>query len=232
MHVLIIEDEARIARRIQRMVSSIFGNEIEQIQLCESLDEGQKYIKEHSIDLLFLDLNLNGLDGFDVLESVVAESFHTIIISAYKEKAIRAFEYGVLDFVPKPFDEARLAKACSRIQRKDDDDKNIKFLAVKKRGKQTLINIADIKYIKGAGIYTELCLQDGSIEIHNKSLENLTVLLPDHFERIHKSYLAKMTEAKEITVEPGSKYHLVMSDGERLPIGRTRYKDLKERWFS
>ncbi len=232
MHILIIEDEARIARRIQRMLQSIFGNEISKIHICEALDKGHEYIATESVDLLFLDLNLNGLNGFDILESVVAESFHTIIVSAYKERAITAFEYGVLDFVPKPFDEARLAKACQRIQKKEEGEKGLRFLAVKKRGKRALINISDIKYIKGAGIYTELFLKNGKKEIHNKSLENLTMILPDSFERIHKSYVAEMKDAKEIIVEPGSKYFLAMADGERLPIGRTRYKELKERWFS
>ena len=104
------------------------------------------------------------------MESVVAEPFHTIIISAYKDKAITAFEYGVLDFVPKPFDEERLSKACQRITSKKEVDTGIKFLAIKKRGKRFLINIEDIKYIKGAGIYTELYLKNGTKEIHNKTL--------------------------------------------------------------
>lgn len=232
MKILIIEDEARIAKRIERMIKNIFAGEITSLQLADSLETGKDFISKNEIDLLCLDLNLNGADGFDVLESVVAESFHTIIISAYKEKALRAFEYGVLDFVPKPFDEARLAKACGRIRAKNSEETGIKFLAIKKKGKRLLIPIEQIKYIKGAGIYTELYLKNGKKEIHNKTLENLTSILPQSFERIHKSYLVEMTQAKEISVEPGSKYNLVMQDGERLPIGRTRYKEIKERWFS
>lgn len=232
MNILIIEDEARIARRIERMIQRIFGNEITSLQLCDSLDSGQKVIAYNEIDLLFLDLNLNGENGFDILESVVAESFHTIIISAYKDRAITAFEYGVLDFVPKPFDEERLAKACQRISAKKEVDTGIKFLAVKKRGKRFLINIDDIKYIKGAGIYTELFLKNGNKEVHNKSLENLSLLLPDTFERIHKSYLVEMTAAQQIIIEPGSKYTLELEGEERLPIGRTKYKALKTKWFS
>jgi len=232
LKILIIEDEARIARRIERMIRSIFGSEITDLQVSDSLEKGQAVIAENNIDLLFLDLNLNGKDGFDVLESVVAEPFHTIIISAYKDRAITAFEYGVLDFVAKPFDEERLTKACQRITAKRSESAGIKFLAIKKRGKRSLIKIEDIKYIKGAGIYTELFLRDGGKEIHNKSLENLDMLLPDSFERIHKSYLVEMTSAKMIIVEPGSKYSLEMQNGERLPIGRTRYKGLQEKWFS
>jgi len=231
MNILIIEDEARIARRIERMVRNIFANKITSLQVCDSLTSGQGIIAQNNIDLLFLDLNLNGENGFDILESVVTEAFHTIIISAYKDRAITAFEYGVLDFVPKPFDEERLAKACQRISTKRTAN-GLKFLAIKKRGKRFLINIEDIKYIKGAGIYTELYLKNGTKEIHNKSLENLSLLLPDSFERIHKSYLVKMTAAQQIIIEPGSKYSLELEDNERLPIGRTKYKMLKGKWFS
>lgn len=232
MKILIIEDEARIARRLERMIRSILGGEVEDISICDSLDEGQATIEKQAIDLLFLDLNLNGENGFEVLQAVVAESFHTIVVSAYKDRAIEAFEYGVLDFVPKPFDELRLAKACQRIRLRQKEQEGLKFLAIKKKGKRFLVNISDIKYIKGAGIYTELFLKNGHKEMHNKSLENLMLLLPDSFERIHKSYVVEMKAAQEIVIEPGSKYSLRMHNGEQLPIGRTRYKMLQEKWFS
>ena len=87
-------------------------------------------------------------------------------------------------------------------------------------------------YIQGAGVYTELHLKDGSTAIHNKTLEHLQQLLPPHYDRIHKSYLVSMNEAREIEIEPGSKYSLRLNNEECVPIGRTRYKDLKAKWFS
>ena len=65
----------------------------------------------------------------------------------------------------------------------------------------------------------------------NKTLENLELLLPEHFVRIHKSYLVSMQEAREIVIEPGSKYSLRLNNQVLLPIGRTRYKEIKKRWF-
>ena len=232
MKILIIEDEARIARRIERMLSDIFKEKDISIQAADSLEEGLDVIKKTKFDLLFLDLNLNGKDGFDILESVVSESFHTIIVSAYKDKAIRAFEYGVLDFVPKPFDEDRLAKACQRITQKSIESNQLKYLAIRKKGRQRLIKVEDILYVKGAGVYTEMFLKDSTKEIHSKSLENLKMILPEHFERIHKSYIADMNQAKRIITEPGSKYSLELQTGAILPVGRTRIKELTSRWFS
>ena len=232
MNILIIEDEARIARRIERLLRTILRDEISALHHCDSLTAGQQFVQQHPVDLLFLDLNLNGEDGFEVLEAVVAESFHTIIISAYRDQALRAFEYGVLDFVPKPFSEERLAQACQRLRQHQANSKVLRYLAIRKKGRRLLVPIEEVNYIQGAGVYTELHLKDGSTAIHNKTLEQLQQLLPPHYERIHKSYLVSMHEAREIVIEPGSKYSLRLHNEKCLPIGRTRYKDLKAKWFA
>ncbi len=231
MNILIVEDESRIAKRIERMTRDILGDTLQSIQYSNTLQEAVKIVENNTLDLILLDLNLNGNNGFDLLTTAVSSSFHTIIISAYKEQAITAFEYGVLDFVPKPFNQERLAKAFHRIHTKDTAKANaIKFLAVKKRHKVQLIPIENVVYIKGAGVYTELYLTDGKKELHDKSLEKLEQLLAPSFERIHKSYLVKMTEIAKISVASGSKYIAELKNGERIPIGRTKYKDLKVKW--
>lgn len=229
MRILIIEDEARIARRLERMATNFFEQN-SLITLCDSVGKGLDHLENNNIDLLLLDLNLNGENGFDVLESVVSKSFHTIIVSAYTDKAIKAFEYGVLDFVPKPFDEIRLGQAFKRIANATKTtDEALKFLAVKKSGTIKLIDIDDLLYIKGAGIYSELYLKNGGRELHDKSLENLAQLLPSTYERIHKSYIVSLALAEKIVIESGSKYNLLLKSGELLPIGRSRYADLKEK---
>jgi len=229
MKILIIEDEARIAKRIERMTRDFFDKEV-QILLCDSLENGLNTIDQNTIDLLLLDLNLNGEDGFDVLQNVVAKSFQTIIISAYTDKAITAFNYGVLDFVPKPFDQNRLEQAFMRFTTSEKQPNgDIQFLAVKKAKTIKLISIKDIRYIKGAGIYTELHLSDGRIELHDKSLESLEKLLPQMFERIHKSYILCWNEADKLVVEAGGRYNMLLKNGELLPVGRSKYKEIKHK---
>ena len=117
MRILIVEDESSIAQRIQRMVAEATKQKAV-IKMAYTVDQASLYLKENVIDLLLLDLNLNGKSGFELLQQAVAGSFHTIIISAYKEKAIEAFEYGVLDFVSKPFTQERLQKAIERFEQK------------------------------------------------------------------------------------------------------------------
>ncbi len=229
MKILIIEDEARIAKRIERMTRDFFDKEV-LILLCDSLENGLLAIEQNSIDLLLLDLNLNGEDGFEILQTFVAGPFQTIIISAYTDKAITAFNYGVLDFVPKPFDQNRLAQAFTRYATSGKQSgNNLRFLAVRKAKTFRLVPINEIIYIKGAGIYTELHLSNGKIELHDKSLEALEKLLPETFERIHKSYILCWDHADKIVVEAGGKYSIQLKSGELLPIGRSKYKEIKEK---
>ena len=93
-----------------------------------------------------------------------------------------------------------------------------------------MLAVEQLLYIKGAGIYSELFFKDGSKEIHNKNLDKLSQLLPVYFDRIHKSYIINNLEIKEIRVEAGSKYILVLRKEIRVPISRSKYKSLREKW--
>ena len=230
MRILIIEDEARIARRLERMTTNFFEHNLVSIIVCDSLGKGLSYIAKNTIDVLLLDLNLNGENGFNVLEKVVAGAFHTIIVSANTDKAILAYQYGVIDFVAKPFDQERLDLAFTRLKTVAVKTENeMKFLAVKKSGGVSLIAIDDLVYIKGAGIYSELHLKNGKQELHDKSLEKLEQLLSHSFDRVHKSYLVPLNQAERIMVQSGSKYSLLLKNGELIPVGRSRYKELKHK---
>ncbi len=229
MKIMIVEDEFPIAQLIQKHVREILGPQITQLVAFSSLNQALEHLKLHPIDLLLLDLNLNGKNGFEILQSLVAESFHTIIISAYRDRALEAFEYGVLDFVPKPFNKARLEKAFERLQ--TEVRVETKFLAIKHQGRIQLIPIEEIVYVQGAGNYSEIYLHDGRKLLHDKALDKLLQVLPTGFERIHKSYVVKMTEMQTVQIHQGSKYEMVLKNGVVLPIGRTRYKALKAQWI-
>lgn len=230
MNILIIEDEARIAKRLARMTKAYFEQQLS-LTVCDTLAKGLAHIEQSPVDLLLLDLNLNGENGFEVLEAIVARSFHTIIVSAYTDKAITAFAHGVLDFVPKPFDESRLFQAFGRLINKNDIPKSsLKYLAVRKGGMIKMIEAAQVSYIKGAGIYSELHLQDKRQELHDKSLDALEQLLPvGDFIRIHRSYIVNLQQAEKLVIAAGGKYAVQLHNGEQLPVGRSRYKEMRGR---
>ena len=228
MRVLIVEDEPVIARRLERILRELWDERITLLKTVHRLDEARVYLTTTPIDVLFLDLNLYGKDGFDLLKTAVAGSFQTVIVSAHTDQAIRAFEYGVFDFIGKPFSVERLEKTFDRL---DDAqhraDYGAKYLSVRKGGGVKLILVDEVVYIKGAGSYAEIVLRGGARHLHDKSLDQLFALLPPVFERIHRSYLVKMTEVARLMVREGSRYSVVLHSGEKLPVGRTRYKDIR-----
>lgn len=227
LNILIVEDERVAARRIERLVRDILGEKVTTIVLVETLNDAEIYLKKKQIDLLFLDLNLNGENGFELLKKVVSESFQTIVVSANIDRAIEAYEYGVLDFIPKPFDMNRMVKALERLELTSKDSQHsANVLVVKNHGRLQLIPIGKVHFIKGAGDYSEIHLHDGTNHLHSKSLEALGHLLPDNFVRIHKSYIADLKQITNLHIHGGGKYECELLDGTKLPVSRTRYKEL------
>lgn len=230
MRVLIVEDEPLIAQRLERFCREILGDKLETLRIASILSEASARLDESPIDLLLLDLNLHGHDGMELLRATVAGSFHTIIVSANTEQALRAFEFGVIDFVPKPFSKERLAQALARVTDRNGRAAGAAtFLAVKKYGKVELVEIERVLYLEGAGAYATIVLDNGKREPHDKTLEKLHALLPAGFERIHKSFVVRWSAVKALHAHEGSHYEVELRNGIRLPVGRTRYKELREK---
>jgi DNA-binding LytR/AlgR family response regulator len=165
-----------------------------------------------------------------LLVSSVAGSFHTIIISGNTEHALRAFDHGVIDFVAKPFTEERFAQALRRVTDPEGRAPGAaRCLAVRKRGRIELVPVADVLYVQGADDYTELVLGSGRRELHDKTLDRLQAILPVGFERIHKSFLVRLSEIVSIHSLEGSRWEAELKNGVRLPVGRTHHREIKAR---
>jgi two-component system, LytTR family, response regulator LytT len=229
MRILIVEDEPVVARRVEQFCQRIIGDRLEWLRVAETFEAAQATLAESPIDVLLLDLNLPGSDGMSLLEAKVAGSFHTIIISACTDNALRAFEYGVIDFVAKPFTEARLAEALARATEPGVHAAHAaKHLAIRKMGRVELVAVEDVIYIQGADDCSEVVLASGRRELHDKTLEKLQSLLPPVFERIHKSYLVRWSAVRALHVREGSRYAAELKNGVLLPVSRLRYKDLRQ----
>ena len=226
MRILIVEDEALIAQRIERLIREILGASLRQVVVKPTIESARTHLREHPLDVLILDLNLNGKNGFELLTAAVSGAFQTFVISAYTDRAVEAYEYGVLDFIAKPFNKQRLQKAFDRYDNQHYRAAYpIQFLAVRKNQQLQLLNISDIAYLRGAGNYAELHLTDGRTALHDKSLRHLIPLLPAHFERIHKSFIVNFKCVEAIT----NQYEIRLHGGTRIPISRSKYKALKDR---
>lgn len=229
MRILIAEDEPVIAQRIERLTKEILGDRIISIKKCGTTEECLSYLMVHQINLLFLDLNLKGKDGFDLLEEKTAGSFYTVIISAYSNRAIQAFNYPVIDFIEKPFDKSRLEKTFERLKNFESKHNfTTNFISLKKESEIKLIPIDEIVYLKGAGVYSELFLASDKKELHPQNLEKIDLLLPASFVRIHKSYIVNFQFVESITLHGGSKYSMILKNGVELPVSRSKYQELKK----
>ena len=231
MRVVIVEDEAMVARRVEDMVKSVLDKKLTSITVKKTLKEAENYLFENPVDVLLLDLNLNGRDGFDLLKLAVSGSFHTIIVSAYIDRAIEAFDYGVLDFVGKPFTEERMKQAFDRYFDVDRKSSYLtKYLSIRSTGRLKIIPVDDILYLKGAGVYVEIFTKTNGRELHDKTLEKLQHILPNNFLRIHKSYIVNLSELKQIHAANYNKIECELQNDEKIPVSRSRYKEIKDQF--
>ncbi|KAB1159380.1 response regulator [Tenacibaculum aiptasiae] len=222
MKVLIVEDITLVAYYIVDLTKKHLPNS--KITVSHSLKDAQYYIKEEIYDLLLLDLNLNGKSGFTLLKSVMAESFQTIIITANRENAVTAFDYGVLDFISKPIIETRFKAAIDRfLNNSSSYRENLKYLSIKVKNIIKLIDIENIEFIKACGNYSEISTNDNNKHLHDKNLEKLTKILPDSFIRIHRSYVVKKSKIKNIIKHGGGKYSIELNTGNTVALSRTIY---------
>ena len=231
MHVLVVEDEMLIARRIERMIRDILGDRLQSIQCVPDMQSAVTQLEAGEITLMLLDLNLSGRDGFDILRRALAESFHTIVISANTDRAIEAFELGVLDFVPKPFTVERLAKALGRIDVRSTEDRRTRFLAVSLAGKVDLLPIESVIAIHGDDDYSSIETLEGRRHLHKKTLTSLETVLPPQFERVHRSHIVNITHAQRIVLQNAGGRAIQLTNGTVVPIGRSYAKRFADRFI-
>src|SRR5262245_16102148 len=116
MNILILEDEIVAARRLERLTRRILSDDVEHLAVAHGLSDALRLLAGKRFDLILLDLNLSGEDGFDLLAEDVGAA-QIIVVSAHPDRAIEAFHHDVLDFVPKPVMDARLRQAINRVRR-------------------------------------------------------------------------------------------------------------------
>ncbi|HEX2060566.1 MAG TPA: LytTR family DNA-binding domain-containing protein [Thermoanaerobaculia bacterium] len=221
MRIAIVEDEAVVARRLERMVRALSG--ASDVCVASSLDAALSLMRSQQIELLFLDLNLNGRDGFRLLEEAAAAPFQTVVVSAHHEQALRAFEYGVTDFVAKPWSEERLRLALDRVATRVPQ-RRATTIVVRKGRELRSIAASEIIYVRGADDYSELHLADGSVHLHEKTLSALESLLPPSFVRVHRSYIANFARVRGLRATA-----IVMHDDTLVPVGRVYREAVRAR---
>lgn len=231
MRVLIVEDEPPIAEYIEAGVRSILGSSLRSIHTALSLGDAASFLSRNVVDLCLLDLNLSGEDGFDLLRQALSGPFLTVVISAYTDRALEAFEYGVVDFLPKPFPMERLRRALEKILSRTPQPGQARYLIARKQNRNVLVPVDEILFLKAVRYLVEAHKADGRVELLEKPLAALEWILPEHFVRVHRSWTVNLNHVASFEHVGGNAYLVRLKDGTTLPLSRTRYPLLCRKFF-
>jgi len=237
---LIVDDE-ELARKLLREMLTCHP-EIEIAAECGNGMEAVKAAAEHKPDLLFLDVQMPKLTGFDVLELIEREKVGVIFVTAYDQYAMKAFEVHAVDYLLKPFSRERFEAALERAKhqkpKKDLDAAELaasarptgeyaERIVVKDGTKVTLIPVPKLDYAEALDDYVSL-VSEGKKHLKQQTISGLEMALdPKLFVRIHRSYLVNLERVTRIEPYGKDSKIAILNNGVRLPVSRTGYERLK-----
>jgi len=239
MKAIIIDDEP-LARSLVKEYLQPYKT-IELVQECNDGFEGVKAINQHQPDLIFLDIQMPKINGFEMLE-LIENPPHVIFTTAFEEFAIKAFETHAVDYLLKPFSKDRFDKAIQKLlQQKGNAQQTQAVLesaahspaqsdriVVKDGGKIRIIPISQIQYLEAADDYVKIFTADGSF-LKKKTMQYFEQLLqPSQFIRVHRSYIINVQLITRIDPHEKDSHLLLLTTGARLPVSKAGYYKLKE----
>jgi two-component system, LytTR family, response regulator len=233
IRALVVDDELLARRNVTVLLRGDPG--IASIEECSSGVAAIEAIRRSKPDLVFLDVQMPECDGFDVLELLGSDVPPVIIfVTAHDEYALRAFEAGALDYLLKPFDDARFARALHRAKDKLAQQmplprQSARRLDVRTPGQLLFLDVADIDWIESASYYA--CLHVGSeTHIIRRTLAELERDLGEEsFIRIHRSIIVNLERIQGLELQSGGDYEVLLKAGARLRLSRRFRKRLIER---
>ncbi len=220
---LIVDDEP-IAQNIVKGYIADTPN-LEVIGICDNAMEALKILQEHTVDILFLDIEMPKITGLSFLKTL-SHPPATIITTAYREFALEGYELDVVDYLLKPFSFERFLKAVNKVSCKNEasqytkqkiSSKTYEYFKIDR--KNVKVNYNDIMYIEGLSNYVKIHLQTKHLVVYHKLIDLEKILPVNQFVRIHKSYIISIDKIKAY----GNDYVEVLD--QQLSIGNT-YKDV------
>jgi two-component system LytT family response regulator len=240
IRAVIVDDEELARQYVREML--LPHPEIDVVAECANGFEAVKAVAELNPDLLFLDVQMPKLDGFEVLE-LIGPEFAVVFTTAYDQYALRAFEVHAVDYLLKPFNaerfEAALGRAKERLGQKMPSPAELAAAArppaeylerivVRDGPKVDIIPVDKLEYAEAQDDYVLLRSQ-GRNHLKQETISNLESSLdPERFVRIHRSYIVNLERIAKIEPYTKDSRVAVLADGAKLPVSRTGYARLKE----
>ena len=243
IRVVIIDDEYLAREIIRTYLNS--DDEIEVVGECENGFEGFKLINEVKPDLIFLDVMMPKLNGFELLE-LLDDPPVVIFSTAYDEYAIQAFEKNAIDYLLKPYSIARFNESITKVKMKFSTQTTVSTntklsdpeghfqqeklvrVAVKTGNRIQIISVDDINYIEAMDDYVKIHTSQGAF-LKQKTMKFYeSHLPPDDFVRIHRSYIVKIKAISKLELLGKDSHVVQLLGGNQLPVSRSGYSRLKQ----
>jgi len=237
----VIVDDEELARRVLRELLRAH-NEVEVVAECANGFEAVKAVAELKPDLLFLDVQMPKLDGFEVLE-LIAEGPAVIFVTAYDQYALRAFEAHAVDYLLKPFGADRLKVALERTKERlggglpppaelaaaaRPPAQYLERIVVKDGSRVHIIPVSKLDYAEAQDDYVALAVE-GKKHLKQQTLSNLEKALdPERFLRIHRSYIVNLDRLGKVEPYGKDTHVVILTTGAQLPVSRSGYARLRE----
>jgi two-component system LytT family response regulator len=240
----IVVDDEELARALLR--EYLAGEEdIEIVAECRNGFDAVKAVSEHQPDLLFLDVQMPKLDGFEVLE-LIGNEVSVVFVTAYDQYAMKAFDASAIDYLLKPFDLARfkaaLAKVRQRIAARTPSDLNASELreratapgqypqriVVRDGAQLHVIPVGQLDYAEAQDDYVALHTR-GKTHLKQQTITSIERALdPERFVRVHRSFLVNLERIAKVEPYTKDTRLAVLADGSKIPVSRSGYLRLKE----
>jgi two-component system LytT family response regulator len=244
VRVVIVDDEPlarqHVADRLRHEenveIVGEAGNGVEAVEVIRSLRP----------DIVFLDVQMPGLDGLDVVDSIGPDEMPaTVFTTAYDQYALQAFDRAAVDYLLKPFDDERFSQAFRRARKAHDANRLRALLeedrasgkpgdfaeriAVESRGQTRFVDVAKIEYITASGPYAELHVGERTYAIRERMQALEERLDPEIFMRVHRSVIVRLDLVDALLRAPGGDYAVRLKDGTKLSVSRARRDELASR---
>ncbi len=244
MKAILIDDEKNALTSLLYEIEN-HCPEVEVVAQCNGGKEGLLAINKYQPDIVFLDIDMPYINGFEMLEMIPEVNFATIFTTAHDKYAIQAFKISAVDYLMKPINRQELIEAVSKVKSRKESENNqdkINFLieqmqaiesdAVKKIAFPVFegvefVKLSDINYCKGENNYTHVYLTDGTDLFISKTLRFVEEMLCDyHFYRVHNSYIINLDYVQKFVKSDGG--YILMESGDSVSVSRTKKAELMD----
>ena len=242
LKAIIIDDEPYCCESLITLLED--NSEVEIVAVCHNGIEGLTAIKKYTPDLVFLDVEMPKMNGFEMLEQLSQVNFEIIFTTSYDQYALRAIRFSAIDYLLKPIDSDELQKAVQKVihrsqkpiaqqleilmQRIHQPATPINKIAMPTMEGLQMIPVDSIISCESDSNYTILLLKNNKKIVVSRTLKEIEELLEEHsFVRVHRCYLANLNEVEKYVKGEGG--YLVMSDGTTIDVARNKKESLMKK---